>query len=1155
MAEKDLIDRGTSRRLAPAAAAVAYGDAPAASAVSSPATALFEGAAGEPWWLPGVVGGRPSGEPRWAVFAREAVASAPHDVVVADRVYPGLSGFGPVLAPFVEAAAERLRGTLAEEALAEEDGPAVGGPVVDGPVADGPVVGGPLANGPVAGGPVVDGPVADGPVVGGPVADGPLPDGPLPDGSSTVLGDFRRQLTRRLCRIAARTLVTELHEARRLGRLSGAGTEERFRDFVRLTARRDGLAEFVTGYPVLARLLATACLNAGDAFAEMVVRLAADRHLLAPAGVLGHRAGAPDGALGGSAGPGVLTGVEAGAGDSHRGGRSVMLLRFADGTRLVYKPRPLAAHRHFNTLAEWFGSLPGAPALRVLRVLDRGEYGWAEFVEERPCASVTETRRFYRRQGALLALLHALDGTDLHHENLIACGPHPVLVDVETLFHPPLGPAGSTDPAARALHDSVHRVGLLPQLLVGDTSALDMSAIGGGRAASSPIETADWADPGTDRMRLVRRAGRFTESANRPRLGGVAADPSAYTDALCDGFRAGYNAISEHRNELLGEGGLLWLFGADEVRVVPRPTWTYTTLLDESTHPDLMRDAAERHQVLSLLRTPLLGVPALPGVEDEEIAELWSGDVPVFCTRPGGTELWSGTGRTVAGPAPDLSSHDTAPARPRPAAAPHDPALLSGLARVEAKVRAMDTVDRQDQERIIRAAMVSTSPEPPHRAVPGGRAPSAATAPEPEQLLSAARSVGDQLVSLAYRHEGRTNWIGLELLGERYWRLTPMAADLAGGYTGPALFLAQLAALTGAARYAEAAREALAPVPGLLDALHGRADELGPLGSGAFAGLGGIAYALTEVGTLLGDREILELAGPAVRLSCAASMAEDGYGVRGGVAGGLVSLLAVYRATGRPEAWRGAERCAERIAAAPLPETAGFADGAAGIGWALLRFAGAGGDVRHRNTGLRALRRATALAEAGAAGRNVPGAAGGVLGGSTAGAAGGTTALANPGALAGADGEAAAPTEAAAAKPTDPAAGPAWCDGAAGIALAIADSHDALADPELAGWLAARSGELADIGPLADDSLCHGESGLLELLGHRALPAARPAWVRRAGTLLAAADRAGPQCGTPGRVPHPGLLTGLSGIGHGLLRAGFPDRIGSALLLRPSRAP
>ncbi|MGW3834034.1 type 2 lanthipeptide synthetase LanM [Streptomyces microflavus] len=963
-----------------------------------------------PWWLPGVVGELPMGEPDWVSFVRDVIADAPPEAVVAERDHPGLTGFALVVAPFAERAAGRLLTSPSNNAV--RAGTAVG--------------------------------------------------------LAPVLEDFRSHLTRRLARLAARTLVLELHKARRAGRLAGDGPEERFRDFLRLTAGRDGLAAFLTAYPVLARILARTSLAAADALTEMLGRLADDRELLDASGVLGD--GAP-GTPAAGRGPRALTGVEAGAGDSHRGGRSVMILRFTDGSRLVYKPRPLAAHRHFNTLVEWFGSLPGAPSLRALRVLDRGDYGWVEFVEERPCSSTAETHLFYRRQGALLALLHLLDGTDLHQENLIACGPHPVLVDVETLFHPPLSQAHSADPAARALHDSVHRVGLLPQLLVGDSAALDVSAIGGGRAAASPIETADWADAGRDTMRLVRRSARFTESANRPRLQGVPADPSAYTDSLCEGFRAGYTSISDYRDELLGRRGLLTDFAQDEVRVVPRPTWTYTTLLDESTHPDLMRDAAERHQVLSLLRTPTLGVPALPGLEDEEIEELWAGDVPVFLTRPGSTDLWSGTGRAV-------------PVAPGP----------TGLARVEEKVRAMDTVDRQDQERIIRAAMVSTSSKPPHRAEGGARARTAATAPEPEQLLSAARSVGDQLVSLAYRHKERTNWIGLELLGERYWRLAPMAADLASGYTGPALFLAQLAALTGAERYAETAREALAPVPGLLDALHGRVDDLTVLGSGAFAGLGGIAYALAEVGSLLGDRAVLDLAGPATRLACAASAAEDGYGVRGGAAGGLVSLLAVHRTTGRAEAWRGAERCAERISVAPLPEAGGFAEGAAGIGWALLRFAAAGGGEQYRTAGLRALRRAA----------------------------------------------------------VEVTGGRAWCEGAAGVALAIADSPDALADPDLSGWLAEQAGELADSAPLADDSLCHGELGLLELLGHGALTGDRTPWVRRAGTLLAAADREGPRCGTPGHVPHPGLLTGLSGVGHGLLRAGFPDRIGSALLLNPS---
>ncbi|NED33318.1 lanthionine synthetase LanC family protein, partial [Streptomyces sp. SID8499] len=82
-------------------------------------------------------------------------------------------------------------------------------------------------------------------------------------------------------------------------------------------------------------------------------------------------------------------------------------------------------------------------------------------------------------------------------------------------------------------------------------------------------------------------------------------------------------------------------------------------------------------------------------------------------------------------------------------------------------------------------------------------------------------------------------------LGERYRRLGPCGADLGHGYPGVALFLAELAALTGADRYAGTARAALRPLPRLLDRLAALADEdLGAVGSGAFTGLGGILYAL-----------------------------------------------------------------------------------------------------------------------------------------------------------------------------------------------------------------------------------------------------------------------------------------------------------------------
>lgn len=955
--------------------------------------------AGAPWWERALTPGLPlpAGRPEWAAFTEAAVAAAPVRPIVPRAAYPGLTGFGLVLAPFAERALVRLCATL--ETTAHLDLPA-------------------------------------------------------------LRAGFTARLTARLSRIAARTLVLELHTARAAGRLSGATPQERFRSFLALTARRDGLAVLVRAYPVLAQLLAQACLDAAEAQAELLSRFAADRPLLVPA-------------LLGGTDPGALVAVDSEAGDRHRRGRAVAVLHFANGAAVAYRPRPPAAHRHFNALLGWFNAQPDVPRLRALGLLDRGGHGWTEFAEARPCRTPFEVERFYRRQGALLALLHVLDGTDLHFENVVACGEHPVLVDVETLFHPPAQAGPAEDPAARALEESVHRVGLLPQLLLGDDGAVDVSGIGGGLRATSPVEGVDWAGAGTDEMRLVRRPRPFGEARNRPRLDGTPADPAAYTEALVAGFRAGYAALAAGRSRLCGPQGLLHSFAEDEVRVVPRATRVYARLLDESTHPDVLGDAAARGAVLELLRTDAVADPGRPGLADHELADLRAGDVPLFTTRPGSRDLWTSGGRRLPG---ELSE--------------------TGLSRAEAKLAALGGVDRKDQEWIIRAAMAGAATAPAHR--PGRPVPENvwATAPEPEQLLAAARGVGDQLVAAAYRGRARTNWLGLELLADRYWRVRPLGADLAGGYTGTALFLAQLAALTGSDRYAEVARRALAPVPGLLDLLGAHPDHPAAVGSGAFAGLGGIAYALTEIARALDDPLIRQWTGPAVALTAAAAERESDTGVHSGTAGGLAALLAVHAASGRPEALRAAARCAERLAAAPLPAGPGFAHGAAGTGWALLRYARAAGepaDGPHHRAGLAALHAAT----------------------------------------------------------TGRAREASWCRGRPGIALAVADSPGAQADRQLAEWLPRAVRNTARAAPLPDQSLCHGELGVLELLGRGGPAYGRTPWVRRAAALLAGVDQEGPRCGTPDHVPHPGLLTGLAGIGHGLLRLGFPEQVPPALLLRP----
>ena len=961
--------------------------------------------------------------PSWTAFAAHALEKAPLRARAPEGTLPGTSGFETILAPFAAAAAERVRCATAG---------------------------------------------ADGAV-----------------DMAAILDEFARRLAATLGRLAARTLVLELNVARVTGRLAGDTSAERFRDFARQTASRDGLAALLDEYAVLGRLLAQAALHAADALTEVLLRLAADRARLAADLFAGRD-------------PGLLVELRSSAGDGHRQGRSVALLRFADGARLVYKPRSLAAHRHFNELLAWFNARTAGPSLGAVAVVEGDGYGWAEFVAHRPCADAGEFEGFYERQGALLALMYALDGTDLHFENLIACGGEPVLVDVETLFHPPTLLAADTppDPAWRALESSVDRVGLLPRLFLGEESALDLSGLGGDPGRNWPIETVAWADAGTDAMRLVRERHAFESALNRPVLAAAARgtgggtggatdpcgpgpEPADFTEAFVAGFRAAYRTIAAAGAELTGPGGLLHRFAKDEIRIVPRGTHVYATLLDESTHPDCLRTGADRDQVLASLRESPFGGPGGRLLEAAECADLWNGDVPLFTARPGAVAVWSADGTVIPGALAE-----------------------TGLDRVRRKIAAMGGADLHDQEWIVRASFAA---RPRTRPAAGAGpllapAPAKAAAPDPERLLTLARGLGDQLIASAYSDGERTNWIGLEPVEaahRAHWRVRAMGADLAGGCCGPALFLAQLAALTGSERYRRIARQALVPVPSVLDFLAERPEDLAVVGSGAFTGLGGIAYTLAHLAVTLDDPEIAGWVERAVPLTVAAAESEDEVGLLDGTAGGLAALVAVHRATGSPAAWQGAQVCAARLLERPLPTRPGYARGAAGVARALADFADLTGDEDCAAAGLAALR---SIDEALLA-------------------------------------QASCPT---------------WCDGLAGLVLAHAAASSppannaAPAAPALSGpWTRALTT------PLPDDSLCHGETGAVEVLGRAADPELSGAAAGRAAALVEALGVRPPRCGTPGGVLTPGLLTGLAGIGHGLLRLGFPDHVPSALLLEP----
>ncbi|MGW5372888.1 lanthionine synthetase LanC family protein, partial [Streptomyces sp. NPDC004011] len=116
-----------------------------------------------------------------------------------------------------------------------------------------------------------------------------------------------------------------------------------------------------------------------------------------------------------------------------------------------------------------------------------------------------------------------------------------------------------------------------------------------------------------------------------------------------------------------------------------------------------------------------------------------------------------------------------------------------------------------------------------------------------------------------------------------------------------------------------------------------------------------------------------------------------------------------------------------------------------------------------------------------------------------------------------------------------------WATGVAGVAAA--------APLDAVGSLTAR---LADAEVCPGLSLGQGTLGTLEalaVLAGRGDTAAAGALSRRTGQVLALVEAQIHRCATPDHVPSPGLLTGLSGIGYGLLRLARPEAVPSVLLL------
>ncbi|MBV8821396.1 MAG: type 2 lantipeptide synthetase LanM family protein [Ktedonobacteraceae bacterium] len=927
----------------------------------------------------------------------------------------------------------------------------------------------------------------------------------LPFDPEAILPSLFAHLPTQLLPELNKTVLLELHLARLQGRLQGETPEERFRSFLQDLGQSERLLSLLSEYPVLARQLVETIERWLTCNLELLERLCADWEQICDTFTPAKE-------------PGALVAIHAGVGDTHRGGHSVAILRWSSDFQLVYKPRDLSVEQHFQDLLTWLNACGQEPPLRTLRILNRGVYGWVEFVQAHPCASQEEVERFYQRQGAYLALLYALEATDFHNENLIASGEHPMLIDLESLMQPRPQPYGTLDVGTQTIGQSVLRIGLLPQRLWSNAQAegVELSALGGHAGQLTPTPVPQWTDRGTDQMRLIRERVELPPNNHRPTLHGQDIDTLGYSEHILNGFAATYQRLLQHRGELLTE--VVPRFAQDQVRCLLRPTRDYVLLLRESFHPVMLQDALDRDRFFDRLWTPVEHQPSLSRLIAAERKDLLCGDIPLFTSCPGCCDLFTSRGETIP-------------------AFFDEPSLNS----VKKRIQQLDERDLERQMWVIRASFTSLSlgTDRPKRSTLHLH-PSTATVTT-ERLFAAAQAVGDHLDELALHHDDAVGWLGVIPVSQREWHLLPAGLDLYNGIPGIALFLAYLGLLTDQERYSVLARSALTTIRSQVE--EGR--KLSWFGGiSPFEGVAAVVYLLSHLGTLWNDPSMYTEAEEIVQLFPDMIAKDETYDLIGGSAGCIAALLSLYSVAPSEQTLARAIQCGDRLIAGAQPmktgigwktkqqeiPLTGLGHGNAGIALNLLRLFTLTKEERFRETACAAIAYERNLFSSKV--QNWPD----------------LRDLSNL--------VRSRKTNDTSKKPQGPSYMVAWCHGAPGIGLARLESRKYIDDAAMEAEIAAAVSTTLSSGFGMNHSLCHGDLGNLELLQIAAAEQhMRPEQNEQIECiipmLLDSVERQGWVSGVPQGVETPGLMLGLAGTGYAWLRLAAPERVPSVLLLAP----
>lgn len=323
-----------------------------------------------------------------------------------------------------------------------------------------------------------------------------------------------------------------------------------------------------------------------------------------------------------------LTEINLSTGDSHEQGKSVSILSFGD-KKIVYKPKNIEISMAFEKFIDWYTRNSELLPIKVPKGIYRTNYAFNEFVIPHYCNNEKEVENFYLRYGYLNALCYLLSMNDLHLENIIADGEHPVIVDIETIFQtsPSLeNQSIYTDLMKHLEVDSVSNSCLLPrQISMGLGEEIELSALKGkevklSQKYLSPTEV------NTDQFHYEKMEGGYFGGGNNiPRFDETEeVNFQKYSLKILQGFNDFMQFVLENKAQCLEE---LNVFQGHKIRALLKGTERYASMIRFSNHPNYNREMNSRERLM-------MNIWAYPYLDKRiiksEVRDLLFNDIPIF---------------------------------------------------------------------------------------------------------------------------------------------------------------------------------------------------------------------------------------------------------------------------------------------------------------------------------------------------------------------------------------------------------------------------------------------------------------------------------------------------------------------------------------------